>query len=388
MANTLKFGNGEWYGKEDTILAYNDENKNYKPLPFSFERGSTATRINKEGLIETVGSGEPRIDYKDDSKGALLLEPSRTNLVTYSEDFSQWTNQSSGTGSAPIITLNNIISPDGTQNADKIVFNKGTGVSTSDLSIISSNSFTSQTNTVSFYIKADSPQKIVVRNSTNWQLIDVTTEWQRISKTDNGGGVQIGLRDGYGISGVPDTATIYLWGAQAEASSYATSYIPTQGTAQTRLADKCTGSGNSEVFNDSEGVLMAEISALADDGTARAITIRKDGGDFVKLLYSPSSNRIDFVTFSSTLLSCNITKVLSDTTDNNKIAIKYKQNDFALWVNGIKVGQDLIGNAPLGLNQLSFTDEGGVGSPFYGKVKQLKYYDTALTDQKLQVLIN
>ena len=93
MANTLKFGNGEWYGKKDTILAYNDENKNYKPLPFDFSRGSSATVVNKDGLIETVGSGEPRIDYKDDSKGALLLEPSRTNLITQSEAFanSYWT---------------------------------------------------------------------------------------------------------------------------------------------------------------------------------------------------------------------------------------------------------------------------------------------------------
>ena len=38
MSNTLKFGNGEWYGKKDTILAYNDENNNYKPLPFTFDR--------------------------------------------------------------------------------------------------------------------------------------------------------------------------------------------------------------------------------------------------------------------------------------------------------------------------------------------------------------
>ena len=90
MANTLKFGNGEWYGKKDTILAYNDENYNYKPLPFDFSRDSSATVINKDGLIETVGSGEPRIDYKDDSKGALLLEPQRTNLLPYSEDFSFW----------------------------------------------------------------------------------------------------------------------------------------------------------------------------------------------------------------------------------------------------------------------------------------------------------
>ena len=81
MANTLKFGNGEWYGKKDTILAYNDENSNYKPLPFDFSRASSATVVNKDGLIETVGSGQPRIDYKDDSEGALLLEPSRTNLL-------------------------------------------------------------------------------------------------------------------------------------------------------------------------------------------------------------------------------------------------------------------------------------------------------------------
>ena len=38
MSNTLKFGNGEWYGKKDTILAYNDENSNFKPLPFSFRQ--------------------------------------------------------------------------------------------------------------------------------------------------------------------------------------------------------------------------------------------------------------------------------------------------------------------------------------------------------------
>ena len=36
-------------------------------------RDSSATVVNKDGLIETVGSGEPRIDYKDDSKGALIV---------------------------------------------------------------------------------------------------------------------------------------------------------------------------------------------------------------------------------------------------------------------------------------------------------------------------
>jgi hypothetical protein len=97
MANTLKFGNGEWYGKKDTILAYNDENRNFKPLPFNFSRESSATVINKDGLIEEVGSGQPRIDFKDNTKGALLLEPSRTNYLPKSERLDQWSAASNAT---------------------------------------------------------------------------------------------------------------------------------------------------------------------------------------------------------------------------------------------------------------------------------------------------
>ena len=63
MANTLKFGNGNWATKEGSALAYNDENGNFKPLPFDFSRASNATVVNKDGLIEVVGSGQPRIDF-------------------------------------------------------------------------------------------------------------------------------------------------------------------------------------------------------------------------------------------------------------------------------------------------------------------------------------
>ena len=93
MANTLKFGNGNWATKKGSTLAYNDLNSNYKPLPFNFSRDSKATVVNKDGLIETVGSGQPRIDFLGNTKGALKLEPSRTNLITYSSDFPRtyWT---------------------------------------------------------------------------------------------------------------------------------------------------------------------------------------------------------------------------------------------------------------------------------------------------------
>ena len=84
MAQTLKFGNKVWAAKEDSVLAYNDINNNYKPLPFSFARASIGTRVNKDGLIETMGQDIARIDYTDSADGVLLLEPSSTNLLTQS----------------------------------------------------------------------------------------------------------------------------------------------------------------------------------------------------------------------------------------------------------------------------------------------------------------
>ena len=73
MANTIKFGNGQWATKEDSILAYNDENANFKPLPFVTSRASTATTVNKSGLLELNFS----------SKSNNLLENSLCNFVEF-----------------------------------------------------------------------------------------------------------------------------------------------------------------------------------------------------------------------------------------------------------------------------------------------------------------
>ncbi len=96
---------------------------------FDFDRASTATRINAQGLIETVASGENRLNYSlldGEVVGCphLLLEPARTNLVQYSEDFSNgyWIR------TRTTVSANNIISPDGTLNADKIIETTDTGL--------------------------------------------------------------------------------------------------------------------------------------------------------------------------------------------------------------------------------------------------------------------
>ena len=72
MAQTLKFGKGTWATKTGSSMAYNDQNGNYKPLPFNVERDSIATRVNKQGLIEVVGKDKLRIDYTDSAKGVAL----------------------------------------------------------------------------------------------------------------------------------------------------------------------------------------------------------------------------------------------------------------------------------------------------------------------------
>ena len=381
--NTLKFGNGEWYGKKDTILAYNDLNSNFKPLPFSFDRASSATVINKEGLIETVGSGEPRIDYKDDSKGALKLEPSRVNYVNNSNNASIWSSITSG---GTITRASNYaISPDGTQNATRLQASvSGSGYALITLAITSAFDG-NYTSTVYVKSNTNSNQEIAFygRNSTN-NAHTVGSEWTRIEFQGSSASGQ----SNYAYLGVSTSVTnednpidILVWGGQVEQGSYATSYIPTSGGVVTRVLDVCTNSGNDQVINSTEGVLYAEISAFDNDSTAKAITISQSSTNILGFYYYQS--RIDAYVKVGTNQFFK-THYL-DTTINNKISLKYKTNDFALWVNGVEVGS-LVGSGttPSGLNQLSFTDTGG--SHFYGNVKDVRVYNTALTDSELQAL--
>ena len=184
MAKTFNYGAGIWATKTGSSMAYNDQNDNYKPTPFSVTRDSIATRVNKEGLIEVVGKDKLRIDYTDSTKGVALLEPSRTNRLPYSNDFTNavWSKVSGGTGIAPTVTANYAISPDGTQNATRLQINKGSGTTSSDYSSIGDNiSFFSSSGSLSIYIKSNDTNtyKIALRNYNDITICNVTTEWQR-----------------------------------------------------------------------------------------------------------------------------------------------------------------------------------------------------------------
>jgi hypothetical protein len=138
------------------------------------------------------------------------------------------------------------------------------------------------------------------------------------------------------------------------------------------------------VINDSEGVLYAEISALDNSGSYRTIGISD----------STNSNRF-FIEFSDTTgyiaynfivggVSQSSFQTSITALSNTKIALKYKANDFALWINGTEVSTDTSGSTPTGLNTLSFNDVSLY--PFYGNVQNLMVFPSALTDDELSDL--
>ena len=409
MAKTFKFGeNGKWATKTGSSLAYNDQNDNFKPMPFSVTRDGIATRVNKEGLIEVVGNDKLRIDYTDSSKGVALLEPARTNLVQYSEDFSNayWSKGGSS------ITSNSIISPDGTLNGDKLTVDFSNSTHFIDTSSISFTSGVSYT--VSVFVK-DNNKNLVIQGSgtvtanafasfdlKDGFIIDESVgtatiksfgnSWYRCSLTFTAAATTSGVitflmgetrNDTYTGDG---TSGLYLWGAQLEQGSYATSYIPTSGATSQRQYDVARGAGNSEVFNDSEGVLFANIAAIDDaetnnrrlgltkNGTYEGLRIQYNGSTIGAVLYDGSTNQYtQAFTFSKLSLFA-------------KVAFKYKASDFALWINGFEYGAQASGTTlPNGtLDDLSFDYVNG--NFFFAKTKEIGVYDAVLTDAELEAL--
>jgi hypothetical protein len=344
----------------------------------NFSRGTTATRVNKDGLIETVGSNVPRINYPMidgvvSGCPSLLLEPARTNLVQYSEDFTSWTNSSS------YITSDYGISPDGSQNASRLLF---TGTSQT----LSKNIGTNGTLSYSIYVKGVKGETInISMASGSDENFLLNGEWQRLSYSDTVSNSTININ----TFGNKTARDLLIWGAQLEVGSYPTSYIPTNGSSVTRSAETCNNSGDANTFNDSEGVLFAEISALANGGTSRRISLNDESGTVnnrVSLELDENLNTIKVFMISNSVFVGGITITNIDQRQNNKIAIKYNISSLDLYVNGfLKDTDNTISSMPIGLSSLYFSEAEG-SFDFEGNIKQIQYFDKALTDAELQAL--
>ena len=400
MAQTYKFGNGTWATKKGSTLAYSDTNNAFKPLPFNFTRNSIATRVNKEGLIEVVGNDIPRIDYTDSTEGALLLENSSTNLITYSEDFSNSTWAKLDT----TITSNEILSPIGLIDVSKLTDNNNNARHGLLIPFIWASGIQS---VCSVYAKKGTSSKLVIGSTSNAQGSFFDLETETIVNTGSFVGSMVSVGNGwyrcstvftapsnynliigmYSVAGnlyyTGVGSDIYIFGAQLEVGSYATSYIPTNGSTVQRAAETCNGSGNSEVFNDSQGVLFANIAALSDDGTFRNISINNDTtAQAIRIYYRNIDYKLTVLIASSS--SASVTLDVPKSTQFLKIAIKYILNNVEIYVNGFLVNTISSVAMPIGLNQLDFDIDNQLR--FYGKTKEIGYYDTILTDAELETL--
>ena len=332
--------------------------------------------ISNISVVEVQGD-RPRLSYDItngvvEDKPHLLLEPSSTNLFTFSENFTDWNGYQA--------TSNSTTAPDGSS----VLF-----LNFEDVRMFPTTTISSSTEyTASIYLKANKAAQVKVRNIRGSDTaITLTTDWVRYkftatstSTSTNALLIDARFSQGLGATGLE----IALFGAQIEAQSFATSYIPTAGTTITRAAETCNNSKPS--VNSTEGVLYAEIAALADDSTDRRITI-SDGTTNNRMCigFDNASNKIKYFLISSNSSQVNEDVSVSDITQSNKIAFKFKANDFELYMNGSVIASDTSGStfSANTLDVIKFAGFTGTTQEFYGKVKGLAVYNEALTDAQL-----
>ena len=134
--------------------------------------------------------------------------------------------------------------------------------------------------------------------------------------------------------------------------------------------------------------MFVECSALIEaDAGNRHISISSGSNNDRFYFYYSTSGRFGFASYVGGVLQANIT-YNGVIANNSKVACKYKENDYALWVDGVEVGTDVSASVWSSgtLDTLNFADATSTGSFFYGKVKQLQVYTTALTDAQLTSL--
>ena len=155
----------------------------------------------------------------------------------------------------------------------------------------------------------------------------------------------------------------------------------------TRIQDVCTNGGNDQVINSTEGVLYFEGSALADDGTDRKITL-SDGSlnNAINFGFSRFSGNINAEVISGGVLQ---TSGFGDTgvtqTNSNKFALSWGGGTTKFYVNGTLASSHLSVTSPIGLSVLNFSYPTNAHLT-YANTRDLRVYNTALTDAELAAL--
>jgi len=382
-------------------------------------RATAATRVDESGLIADVLSNVPRIDYTGGSCPHILSEPQRTNNLESTQDF---TDTFWNTNNMETIVASTVLSPDGTTFGFKAIPNNTTnkhyvdydfgflsmpsGVEATysvfvkpfgytNFQLASSTSFASRYQ--NFELTGDG---VIGTGDVNSATIEKIGDWYRCSITETTTGTTPRVLNiatpSSGLGRNPTwlgngTDGVLLWGAQMEEGTYPTSYIPnlstTSGSTVTRNQDIFTRDGIGSLINDSEGTLYFEGSALENGGGIHRIISLSDGSydNLIYIRIDSTASRFRGFSRGSSGSYTIITVNSIPQTDNNKIALVWDATNFRIWINGSERATATINNLPVGMNTLNLADPTSSGN-FFGKVKQLQVYKTALTDAQLTSL--
>lgn len=367
----------------------------------------------------------PRLTYQNGGGGcpSLLLEKQSTNLVTYSEQFDATASWSYSECS---VTANQTTSPDGTQNADKLVENSANTIHEIYQGLTLTGG-TTYTNTI--YAKSAERTQIainfvsggfgqgsqVIANLSDGTLGTITNYggvtgstatitnvgdgWYRISLTMTPVSTTTFYADyspavnGNAFYQGNGTSGIYIYGAQIEASSYATSYIPTTSSSATRVADACYKTGISSLIGQTEGTIFVDFVVNGQTTAPNAVNIYNND-------YSALTTSTNAITYSDGLISCftfrgngtygtiNINASGYTIGERIKLAYRYKSGDFAFYINGVQKGTS---SATLTFNGTKSEIYLNALNVYYGYPDAVQYnqfvqFATALTNAELQAL--
>lgn len=379
----------------------------------SFSRASTATKTNKSGNLESVLSGIPRIDFNaitGESRG-VLIEPQATNMLLQSESFaSPW----SFIGSSADSSL--VVPPSGAGTVKKLKESATTG----NHAAFQVMSFSlGVTYCFSVYAKAGERKRISITGqatafSVNWAVFDLETglmteafgcsarierlqggffrcSWVATATATTTATVYTHLVTqayvtqyaGDGVSGA------YVWGAQCEAASRASSYIATTTAQVTRAADSLSiqGAVFNRFFTQSEGAIYVEFehNRAAWPSSTPVIMCISDGtgtGEASGIVLSASAAGTSLDVSSSSVSQAGLLVSNGSAAGVHRAAFSYKADSFSLSVDNATPSIDTTGTIPT----LSRLDIGSVigARHFSGWIKRIFIFPRAASSAIIQ----
>lgn len=356
----------------------------------------------------------PRIDYDPVTlacKG-LLVEEQRSNSLTYSQEFDNgaWLK---GVGYNSTVSANTSAAPDNTTTADSVLADSAGG--TGNVILARSVAVTSGTSyTLTFFAKAGTLSWIrlfalgytspgnggayfnlsgagavgTVDSGYTASIAAFGNGWYRCSLSFTAGSSVTGelrllLANANGDTAVArnGTSSVLVWGAQLEAGSFATSYIPTGAATATRTADVASISTQAFPYSSTEGTIVVNASSPCVAAVANMITL--DNGttqERIRLLTDVAS--VKTIVTESNTTQANLSPGSATANTPFKFAVAYKVNDFAAVVNGSAAATDAAGNVPV--VNIARLGADSSGNYLNGHVRQITYLPRRISNAELQ----